>query len=91
MLGVRIPPGLPFYLAFIIFVGKGIDKKMNKFILFLHEVKSEINKVTWPKRDEMIGSTIVVFILVVFFALLLGILDYGFSSLIKSLFGSRGL
>jgi len=46
--------------------------------------------VTWPKRDEMIGSTIVVFTLVVFFALLLGIMDYGFSSLIKSLFGSRG-
>jgi preprotein translocase subunit SecE len=64
---------------------------MNKVITFFYEVKSEINKVTWPRQDELIGTTIVVFILVIFFAVLLGIMDYSFSMFIKYLFGGRGL
>ena len=64
---------------------------MNRIVVFLHEVKAEINKVTWPRRDELIGTTVVVFILVIFFAVLLGIMDYSFSLMIKKLFGGRGL
>lgn len=64
---------------------------MNKVIAFFYEVKAEINKVTWPRQDELIGTTIVVFILVIFFAVLLGIMDYSFSMFIKYLFGGGGL
>ena len=59
--------------------------------MFLHEVKAEINKISWPRQEELIGTTIVVFILVIFFAILLGIMDYSFSLMIKKIFGGRGL
>ena len=60
---------------------------MNKVILFFKEVKAEFAKITWPKRDEVIGSTIIVFLLVIFFAVFLGIADLIFSTFIKQLFG----
>ncbi|MCK4264747.1 preprotein translocase subunit SecE [Candidatus Babeliales bacterium] len=62
---------------------------MNKLVKFLNEVKIELGKATWPKYDELVGSTIVVLILVVFFATLLGAMDFGFSTFIKRLFEYR--
>jgi preprotein translocase subunit SecE len=59
---------------------------MNKVVVFLKEVKSELGKVTWPRRDELIGSTIIVFLLVIFLGAYLGIVDTAFSVLIKKLF-----
>jgi preprotein translocase subunit SecE len=78
-LGVRIPPGLPenktpSCIGFI---------KMNKVITFLNEVKAELKKVTWPTQDELIGSTIIVCILVVVFAVILGGMDAIFTAFIK--------
>jgi preprotein translocase subunit SecE len=60
---------------------------MNKVILFFKEVKAEFNKITWPKRAELVGSTIIVFILVIFFSIFLGVADLVFSTFIKQLFG----
>ncbi len=60
---------------------------MNKVILFFKEVKAEFNKITWPKRAELVGSTIIVFILVIFFSVFLGVADLAFSTFIKQLFG----
>ncbi len=62
---------------------------MNKWFRFLNEVKVELGKVTWPKKDELIGSTIIVFILVIFFAIVLGTMDFGFSMLVTRLFEYR--
>ncbi|MFA6535081.1 MAG: preprotein translocase subunit SecE [bacterium] len=60
---------------------------MNKVMAFVNEVKAEIRKVTWPTKDELIGTTIVVCILVVVFAFILGAMD-GFSSfLIRRIIG----
>ena len=60
---------------------------MNKVMAFVSEVKAEIRKVTWPTKDELIGTTIVVCILVVAFAFILGAMD-GFSSfLIRRIIG----
>lgn len=55
----------------------------NKIVTFLSEVKSELEKITWPKRDEFLGSTIVVLILTAFFAVVLGGMDTCFGALIK--------
>lgn len=52
-------------------------------IQFLREVRSEMKKVVWPKPDEWIGSTIIVLVLVTFFMIYLGALDFAF----KKLFG----
>lgn len=58
---------------------------MNKIISFLQEVRTELKKVTWPTRDELVGSTIIVCILVVIFSIILGSMDAVFSTLIRYL------
>ena len=58
---------------------------IGKVTVFLHEVYAELRKVVWPKRNELIGSTIIVCMLAIFFALYLGVLDLGFSFVIKKL------
>ncbi len=42
---------------------------------FLREVKIELKKVVFPSKDEVIGSTKVVIVLVVMIALFLGTVD----------------
>ncbi len=58
---------------------------MSKILTFLSEVRAELRKITWPSRDELIGSTIIVCILVLVFAAILGGMDVAFSALIKQL------
>lgn len=50
--------------------------KMSKVVLFLKEVKIELLKVTWPKKDELIGSTSVVLILSVILSIFVGFADF---------------
>ena len=57
--------------------------QMPKFADFLISVEGEMNKVTWPKRDELFRASIVV-MLVIF--LLAGIL-FGYDLLWKAVFG----
>ncbi|NCO04235.1 MAG: preprotein translocase subunit SecE [Alphaproteobacteria bacterium] len=42
---------------------------------FTKEVKSELKKVTWPSKKEMIASTIAVFIMVIIASLFLYLAD----------------
>ncbi len=58
---------------------------MNKLVSFLVEVKAELSKVSWPSREELVGSTTIVCILVAVFAVILSGMDAGFSAFIKSL------
>ena len=46
-------------------------KDTNGIVRFLREAKSELKKVTWPTRRELIAHTIVVFIAVVLSAILI--------------------
>jgi len=52
---------------------------------FIREVLAELKKVTWPSRDEMVGSTIIVCALVIIFAAILGAMDGAFSNFIRKL------
>jgi preprotein translocase SecE subunit len=40
----------------------------------------------WPKKDEFLGSTLVVCILILFFAIILGGMDAFFGAVLKRLF-----
>jgi preprotein translocase subunit SecE len=42
---------------------------------FYADVRSEMKKVSWPSRQEVIGTTIVVIVAVFFFGLYLGAVD----------------
>jgi preprotein translocase subunit SecE len=48
---------------------------MNMVMQFLKEVRAELARVEWPKINEFIGSTMVVFVLIVISALFLGGVD----------------
>jgi preprotein translocase subunit SecE len=74
MLGVRIPPGLPT-LLFMNPVEK-IKVWTENAKQFYSDVRSEMKKVSWPGRQEVVGTTIVVIVAVFFFGLYLGLVDY---------------
>ncbi len=42
---------------------------------FFKETKLEMYKVTWPSKQDLISSTIVVVVISIFFAVYLGIVD----------------
>jgi len=52
---------------------------------FFKEVKIELKKVVFPSRDEVIGSTKVVVVLVIIIAVFLGLIDMLLSKLIGML------
>jgi preprotein translocase subunit SecE len=61
-----------------------------RFSNFLKEVKAEIKKVTWPSKNEVYSTTIVVILATFFFGFYLYFMDVIFSWVIKqikSLFG----
>jgi preprotein translocase subunit SecE len=43
---------------------------------FYQDVRSEMKKVSWPARQEIVGTTMVVIATVFFFGLYLGLVDY---------------
>ncbi len=70
-----------------------MEKKIRwykRFSNFLREVRSEIKKVTWPSRNEVYNTTVVVLIAMVFFGFYLYFMDAFFSYVllkIKAFFG----
>ncbi len=50
---------------------------------FLREVRVEMSKVTWPSRDELVQSTIVVLIAVTIAGTFIAIMDAIFSRLVS--------
>ena len=57
----------------------------NKVSEFLGDVKSELQKVTWPTRKETYGSTVVVIVLVLMVGVFLWVVDSALSMLIRTL------
>lgn len=52
---------------------------------FLQETKQELNKVTWPSRDELWQSTLVVIFTTFLMAVYIGIIDFILSNFIRVL------
>ena len=73
MLGVRIPPGLP--TLYLMNPAESIKTWAQNAKQFYGDVRSEMKKVSWPSRQEVVGTTIVVIVAVFFFGLYLGAVD----------------
>jgi len=58
-------------------------RRYKRFLNFLKEVKAEIKKVTWPSRNEVYSTTVVVIIATIFFGFYLYFLDLIFSWILK--------
>lgn len=54
-------------------------KSVNGISSFFREVKSEMKKVTWPTKQQLIVNTVVVFVAVIFVAALIWGIDSIFS------------
>ena len=57
---------------------------------FFREVSSEMKKVTWPSRPEVVGTTAVVLVAVIFFGLYLWLCDVVFYRAIDFIFTQFG-
>jgi preprotein translocase subunit SecE len=55
---------------------------MKSIVTFFSEVRSELSKVTWPKRQEVIRLTLIVFSISLIVGLYVGGLDYSFTKLL---------
>jgi preprotein translocase subunit SecE len=55
---------------------------LNKVKEFFREVKTEVKKVVFPTKEELIGSTWVVIITVLIISLFLGIIDLSLSKIV---------
>ena len=58
---------------------------MAKVIQFFKESRAELKKVVWPTKDDVISSIKVVIISTIVVALILGLLDLGFTELFRIL------
>ena len=56
---------------------------MAKVIQFVKESRAELKKVVWPTRDDVVSSIKVVIISTIIVALILGLLDLGFTELFR--------
>jgi preprotein translocase subunit SecE len=60
-------------------------KPVRTVINYLNEVKIELSKVIWPKKEEVVKLTLVVIIVSSVVAAYLGLLDYGLTKLLELL------
>jgi len=49
---------------------------------FLNEVRSEMKKVSWSSRQELVSSAWIVIVSVLIFTVILGVFDFSFSKVI---------
>ncbi|UCD64319.1 MAG: preprotein translocase subunit SecE [Candidatus Zixiibacteriota bacterium] len=60
---------------------------MEKIKKFLKEVVAELRKVTWPSKDELVGSTIVTIVVSLIVAIFIGIVDRILTLIVRTIFG----
>jgi preprotein translocase subunit SecE len=91
MLGVRVPPGLPNLSMNPADKIKELSLTSKQFYL---DVRGEMRKVSWPSRDEVFGTTMIVIVSVFFFGAYLGLVDtvlsYGFQKVLQYFTGAGG-
>ncbi|HCX04632.1 MAG: preprotein translocase subunit SecE [Tissierellales bacterium] len=57
-------------------------KKENKLISFFKGAKSELKKVSWPTKKELVNYTVVVLVVVALMTVLIWGLDFMFKGLL---------
>lgn len=57
---------------------------MSKIISFLSEVKQELEKVTWPKRNTVLNYLSLVIVISAIVAAFVGAVDFGLTKLLEN-------
>ena len=58
---------------------------MGGIVQFIRETQQELKKVSWPSREELIGSTGVVIVTTFIMAFFIGVVDFCLSIFIRLL------
>lgn len=56
-----------------------VVKRIGGLVNYLKEVRAELSKVVWPKREEVIKLTLIVIIISVIVGIYVGVLDFVFT------------
>ena len=56
---------------------------MAKIGNFFKDIKLEMGKVSWPTKDELIGSTVIVLVSLALLSIFIGVCDAGLSALVN--------
>ncbi len=72
-------------VAVLFILAKTNSKLGQKIAKFFKDYKSELSKVSWMPRNELVKSTLVVLVVLLVAAVAIGLLDFAFSSLVKLL------
>ena len=56
-------------------------------ITFYGDVKTELKKVTWPRKKEVYATTLIVIITVFFFGGYLYVVDFFLQNIVQRIFG----
>jgi len=56
-------------------------------ITFYGDVKTELKKVTWPRKKEVSATTLIVIITVFFFGVYLYVVDFFLQNIVQRIFG----
>lgn len=59
---------------------------MRKIIQFCKECAGELRRVTWPSRSEVLDSTKIVLVSTIIVAIILGLLDWLFTTGLRLVF-----
>jgi preprotein translocase subunit SecE len=62
---------------------------VEKIVKYYRETVAELRKMTWPSKDELIGSTIVTIVVSLVVAIFIGLVDRLLSLAIKTIFSGR--
>ncbi|WML36284.1 preprotein translocase subunit SecE [Clostridium sp. OS1-26] len=68
---------------------KNINKSAtsgNRIIGFFKELKAEFKRITWASKENVKKATITVMTFCLVYVVIVGLLDYGFKSLISVIF-----
>lgn len=60
---------------------------LGKTGVFFRETQQELNKVTWPSRNELWQATVVVIMTTLILAIFIGIVDFLLSGIMRALLG----
>ena len=81
MLGVQVPPGLPFFCKW------GNEMKIVEWLKsvpsFIKDVRMEIKRTSFPSKEEVIDTTLVVIVVCIIFGIFLWLVDQAIFSLIQ--------
>jgi len=67
--------------------GMSVSRMVRSSLRFLRESRTELKKVKWPTRKELLASTAVVVGLTLLISFFLGLIDFGLIKIIKNIVG----